>query len=115
VIALIPLKRAGSGRLLKLEIEYLNHDDTNKSLIIYKDYEIRRLIHKKFLFSSAIVIDPVYIENQQIPSLFKYTGAGWGHGAGLCQIGGLGMSLAGYSTQEIIDHYYPNTILKKIY
>lgn len=115
VIALIPIKRAGSGRLLELEIEYLNHDDTNKSLIIYKDYEIRRLIHKKFLFSSAIVIDPVYIENQQIPSLFKYTGAGWGHGAGLCQIGGLGMSLAGYSTEEIVYHYYPNTILKKIY
>lgn len=115
VLALKPLKRAGSGRLLELEIEYINNDDSTKSIIIYKDYEIRRLIHKKFLFSSAIIIEPIYNDNQRIPSFFKYIGAGWGHGAGLCQIGGLGMSLAGYSTEEIVYHYYPNTILKKIY
>lgn len=115
VISMTPVKRAGSGRLLELQIEYLDHYDSTKSMVIYKDYEIRRLIHKKFLFSSAIIVEPIYHENQQIPSFFKYSGAGWGHGAGLCQIGGLGMALAGYSTEVIVNHYYPNTILKKIY
>jgi len=42
-------------------------------------------------------------------------GAGWGHGAGLCQIGALGMSLAGKTTEEIVFHYYKKTKLKDIY
>jgi SpoIID/LytB domain protein len=115
VISLTPIKRAGSGRLLELEIKYLDQEDCTKSLIIYKDYEIRRLLHRKFLYSSAIIIESIYAENQQIPASFKYTGAGWGHGAGLCQIGGLGMALAGFSTEDIVYHYYPKTLLKKIY
>ena len=42
-------------------------------------------------------------------------GAGWGHGVGLCQIGALGMSLAGKTTEEIVFHYYKNTKLEDIY
>jgi SpoIID/LytB domain protein len=42
-------------------------------------------------------------------------GAGWGHGVGLCQIGALGMSLAGKNTNEILYHYYKQTQIKDIY
>ena len=42
-------------------------------------------------------------------------GAGWGHGVGLCQIGALGMSLKGFSTEEILSHYFPGSQVKKLY
>ncbi len=115
VLSLNPLKRAGSGRMLELEIRYIDSNDNPKSVIIEKDYEIRRVLHKMFLFSSAIIIEEVKPERSDYPEGFIFKGAGWGHGAGLCQIGALGMALNGYKTDEIVYHYYPGSKLKKIY
>lgn len=39
---------------------------------------------------------------------FLFQGRGHGHGVGLCQWGARGMALAGKSTAEILNHYYPN-------
>lgn len=113
VLELNPLKRAGSGRLLELEIMYLDNSGIQKSIVIFKDYEVRRVLHKMFLYSSAIdiIIDNKY----SIPKSFTFYGAGWGHGAGLCQIGALGMSLAGINAKDIVFHYYPGVELVKIY
>ncbi|MGE5355279.1 MAG: SpoIID/LytB domain-containing protein [Deltaproteobacteria bacterium] len=110
-----PVKRAGSGRLLELEVLYVGTDNSEKKMIIYKDYEIRKLLHRKFLFSSGIIIEPYFIEGNDIPAGFIYHGAGWGHGAGMCQIGGLGMALAGYIRDQILYHYYPGSKINKIY
>ena len=115
VLDLLPLKRAGSARLLELEIQYLNKSGTKKTKIVYKDYEVRRLLHPMFLYSSAIVIDKKEADPSKTPEKFIYHGAGWGHGAGLCQIGGLGMGLNGKSAEEIVLHYYPGSKLEKIY
>lgn len=115
LVFLTPVKRAGSGRLLELEIRYTDSSQTQHTLIIYKDYEIRRALHKKFLYSSAIVIEEVFSSDSVYPKAFVFKGAGWGHGAGLCQIGALGMALNGYSTEEILVHYYPGSILNIIY
>ncbi len=38
-------------------------------------------------------------------------GSGKGHGVGLCQLGAAWMARQGYSFQEILTHYYPNTVL----
>ncbi len=115
LVSLNPLKRSGSGRLLELEIIYIDKSHTQHSVIIYKDYEIRRVLHKKFLYSSAIIIEDIISENSMYPEGFVFKGAGWGHGAGLCQIGGLGMALNGYNKEDILYHYYPGSRLKKIY
>lgn len=115
VLSLNPLKRAGSGRMLELEIRYIDSNDNPQSVIIEKDYKIRRVLHKMFLFSSAIIIEEVKPERSDYPEGFIFKGAGWGHGAGLCQIGALGMALNGYKTDEIVYHYYPGSKLKKIY
>jgi stage II sporulation protein D len=37
---------------------------------------------------------------------FVFTGKGWGHGVGLCQVGAFGMAQAGSSHEEILKHYY---------
>ena len=115
VLSLIPLERAGSGRMLKLEIKYLDNNNIPRSVIIEKDYEVRRVLHKMFLYSSAIIIEEVKREGSDYPDEFIFKGAGWGHGAGLCQIGALGMALNGYKTDKIVYHYYPGSKLKKLY
>jgi stage II sporulation protein D len=43
------------------------------------------------------------------------TGHGFGHGIGLCQYGALEMAKRGYSSEEIIKHYYSGIKLRKIY
>ena len=43
-----------------------------------------------------------------IPASFTLTGAGWGHGVGLCQIGAAVMASKGYSYRTILLHYYSN-------
>jgi stage II sporulation protein D len=45
----------------------------------------------------------------------KFSGRGWGHGVGLCQYGAQGMAEKGYKWPEILEHYYPETEIKKIY
>jgi SpoIID/LytB domain protein len=39
----------------------------------------------------------------------KLEGHGWGHGRGMGQYGSLGYALAGWSWQQILQHYYSNT------
>jgi SpoIID/LytB domain protein len=39
--------------------------------------------------------------------VFVFSGAGRGHGVGLCQYGARGMALAGYDHTAILHHYYP--------
>ena len=115
VVSLQPIERAGSGRMLKLQINYIDNSGDQQLVVIHKDYEIRRILHEMFLYSSAIIIEEVLSEGSKYPEYFIFKGAGWGHGAGLCQIGGLGMSLNGYKTKEILYHYYPGSKLEKIY
>lgn len=43
------------------------------------------------------------------------TGHGYGHGLGLCQYGTREMANKGYSSEEILKHYYSGIKLKKIY
>jgi len=44
-----------------------------------------------------------------------FRGAGFGHGVGMCQTGAVGMAEAGRSYQQILRHYYPNTVLRKLW
>jgi SpoIID/LytB domain protein len=44
-----------------------------------------------------------------------FKGAGFGHGVGLCQTGSIGMAEAGKSYREILQHYYPGSVLRKLW
>jgi peptidoglycan hydrolase-like amidase len=39
-------------------------------------------------------------------SRFIFTGKGWGHGVGLCQVGASGMAQQGATYEQILRHYY---------
>ena len=108
IIDLIPVERGTSGRLVRLRIV-----GTLRTLIIGKELEIRRTLSTSHLYSSAFVVDKEY--GDELPSRFILTGAGWGHGVGLCQIGAAVMGEQGYKYEEILSHYYPGSTLEKQY
>lgn len=114
IVNILPLKRGYSGRIIKLQIDYFDTSGKEKSIILNSEYDIRNALHKQFLYSSAIVIEQELDDNRHI-NLFKFHGAGWGHGAGLCQIGALGMALNGYSAEDILKHYFKGVVVKQLY
>ena len=109
IIDLIPIERGYSCRLIKLKII-----GTKKSLTIGKELEIRKLLSKTHLYSSAFIIEKMDIVND-IPKAFIFHGAGWGHGVGLCQIGAAVMGEMGFLFDEILLHYFKGAMVKKIY
>lgn len=109
IIDLIPVKRGESGRLIELKIV-----GTKKTMVVGKELEIRKWLSESHLYSSAFVVDKTDIQNN-IAQHFKLTGAGWGHGVGLCQIGAAMMGEKGYLYDSILLHYFRGAELKKIY
>ena len=100
---LIPVERGTSARLVKLKIV-----GSKKTLIVGKELEIRRILSTSHLYSSAFTI-------KKDGDKFILTGAGWGHGVGLCQIGAAVMGEKGYSYDKILLHYYVGASLEKLY
>lgn len=109
IMDLIPIKRGESGRLIELKIV-----GTKQTIIVGKELEIRKWLSNSHLYSSAFVVDKSDLADG-IPQHFTLTGAGWGHGVGLCQIGAAVMGEKGYRYDEILLHYFRNAELKKIY
>lgn len=110
IIDLIPIARGTSARLWKLKIV-----GTKRTLTIGKELEIRRTLSSSHLYSSAFVVDKQDISPEGIPARFLLTGAGWGHGVGLCQIGAAVMGEQGYTYDAILLHYYIGASIDKLY
>ncbi len=109
VLELVPVSRGVSGRLIKLLI-----NGSKSSVTIGKELEIRKAFSKTHLYSSAFVIDHMEMRDG-VPQKFIFTGAGWGHGVGLCQIGAAVMGAQKYTYNEILSHYFKGAKLKTIY
>ena len=99
-ISMQALERGASGRIKRLEIKGLN-----KTMVVGKELEIRRILSESHLKSSAFDVE-------MTPDMVILRGAGWGHGVGLCQIGAAVMASKGYDYRQILEHYYPNSILE---
>ncbi len=110
IIDLVPIARGTSARLWKLKII-----GTKKSMTIGKELEIRRTLSQSHLYSSAFVVDKEEIDAEGVPARFILTGAGWGHGVGLCQIGAAVMGEQGFPYNEILLHYYIDASIDKLY
>lgn len=100
ILSIHPLERGVSGRILKLRIE-----GSEKTMVVGKELEIRRILSESHLKSSAFDVE-------MTPDKVILRGAGWGHGVGLCQIGAAVMASKGYDYRQILEHYYPDSILK---
>ena len=104
------IERGRSGRISKLQII-----GTGRTFTIGKELEIRRALSDTHLYSSAFVVDKEDVDAEGVPQSFRLTGAGWGHGVGLCQIGAAMMGEQGFDYSQILLHYYRNAEIKKIY
>ena len=109
ILDLVPMERGRSGRICRLKIV-----GSERTFTIGKELEIRRTLSDTHLYSSAFVVDKEDIKNG-VPQTFRLTGAGWGHGVGLCQIGAAVMGAKGYNYDQILLHYYRGAEIKRIY
>ncbi|MCD8261738.1 MAG: SpoIID/LytB domain-containing protein [Bacteroides sp.] len=109
IINLVPLERGSSGRIIRLKII-----GTLRTLIIGKELEIRRILSTSHLYSSAFTVSRTNFTGP-LPGTFTLSGAGWGHGVGLCQIGAAVMGEESYSYNQILTHYYPGSHIEKMY
>ena len=94
ILDLIPMHRGTSGRIDSLKIVGTKHTET-----IGKELKIRYLLSKSCLYSSWFDVNH---EN----GVWTLNGHGWGHGAGLCQIGAAVMASEGYKYEDILSYYY---------
>jgi stage II sporulation protein D len=43
-----------------------------------------------------------------------FSGRGWGHGVGMCQVGSYGMAVRGHDYRDILEHYYSGVELRRV-
>ena len=96
------IDRGFSGRVIKLEIKLKN---LKKPIVLVKD-DIRRIL--SFLPSNLFTI------NKLNDNLWLFKGGGFGHGVGLSQSGAIEMAELGFTYEQILNHYYKGTKIKKI-
>jgi stage II sporulation protein D len=66
------------------------------------------------LREQLFVIDRQYDDSGRV-SQFIFTGRGWGHGVGMCQVGAYGLAKQGWSAEQILKAYYSNIQLTRLY
>ena len=108
------LARGVSGRARLVEIDIENASGSRRRVQIESEYRIREALHSRFLYSSAFLIE-IERDARGLPQTVTLRGAGWGHGCGLCQIGALGMALQNMPYDAILDHYFPQARLRRVY
>ncbi len=121
---IVPVKRGSGGNIIEMVLVM-----SSGSYKIVKELNIRRILRpaKAVMLSDGSVRQGLPL----LPSTFAVIetqknsdgtidtitieGGGFGHGVGMSQYGAYGMSLAGALYEQILSHYYPGTVLKKIY
>lgn len=108
--------RSRSGRAWRLVVA------TTTGEITIPAYSIRQVLRRPSTAGgSAILRSNLFkLDVRRDPATRRalavvVSGAGSGHGVGLCQTGALGMARAGKSAEQILTHYYRGVELKRLY
>lgn len=101
------VERGNSGRIIKAR--FLGSED---SLDLISELEIRKIKKPPFR-SSCFIYDKTFTSDSSI--IYKFNGAGWGHGVGMCQSGAVARAFSGQTYQQILNHYFPKTEIKSVY
>jgi len=91
-----PVTRGSSGRVTSLKIK----GKTGLEIFLKLD-DIRRVL--KQLPSTLFVVKEIK------EGKWLFSGGGFGHGAGMSQSGAIELAKNGWTTQQILSHYYPKT------
>lgn len=103
VVAIKPLERGASGRVLRVEFV-----GTKDSVVVGPELVVRRLFDPP-LKSGAFVVDMPTAERET----FVLRGAGYGHGVGMCQTGAMARAAAGQTFDAILTAYYPEVEVRR--
>lgn len=121
----IQVGERGEGGVLK----YITIVGTDCTVRIYKEYNIRTVISPKgaainrgtgdevttmtMLPSGFFVVDEVTSDN--LLSAYTFVGGGYGHGVGVSQNGANYMAKIGMNSTEILEFFYTDTTVAKVY
>ena len=71
-----------------------------------------RMFKPVVLLLALVVIIPPQATALEVPTEFSITGAGYGHGVGLSQIGARSKALAGETSSAILNYYYKDVVIQ---
>ena len=106
--------RSRSGRVWELAVT------TTSGEIIVPAHALRLVLRRagrpeQILRSNLFKIAVRRAASGDTASVVIASGAGSGHGVGLCQTGAIGMARDGSAAEEILTHYYPGIALRRLY
>jgi stage II sporulation protein D len=104
LIDLLPLKRGQSKRIVEMSIV------GQESQAKMRGLRIRQVLN---LRDTLFVIDREYGPDGSVAH-FVFSGKGWGHGVGMCQIGAFRLAQQGASYEEILAKYYRGVTVRKM-
>jgi peptidoglycan hydrolase-like amidase len=100
-------ERGPGGRLRALRVE-----GSTQTARVLRELPVRKRL--KNLRSGLFVVDEERDAQGRLLAVVL-RGAGFGHGAGMCQQGAIGMAEAGASYRDILRHYYAGAEVKQVF
>lgn len=107
VMAMNVTERGVSGRARLLQISGEEGATTLRG-----ELTIRRTFG---MLNSAMFELKVERDAKGRPTAWTFSGGGWGHGVGMCQVGAIGRAEAGQSYRQILEHYFNGAQVARIY
>ena len=101
------LGRGRGGRVYGIRLK-----GTEGDLEVLRELRIRRMFAN--LNSGMFVVD-IERDASGALSTLTFTGGGWGHGVGMCQVGAVGRAERGQTFEQILSHYYTGAVVEPIY
>lgn len=83
---------------------------SKRSVVLQPELRIRKAFDG---LRSSLFVHKLTSENGR--PAYEFTGAGFGHGVGMCQVGAIGRAQHGQDFETILKHYYPGTVVTRIY
>jgi len=103
LVDLVPGRRGASGRLIDLTVV------GSRGKFTFHGFGIESLLG---LRETLFLVDRQRDKQGNVET-FIFSGKGWGHGVGMCQVGAYGMALRGKTYEEILKHYYTGIALTR--
>lgn len=101
--------RGPSGKAKSVKIT-----GSKNSVTINKELNIRKQLSKPPLYSANFYIEKEFAGKNGLSETYVFKGAGFGHGAGMCQIGACGMASEGKNYSEILSFYFQGSKIAEI-
>jgi stage II sporulation protein D len=102
--AILVTKTAPGGHIVELLLKIAGRDEP----IIFQAQKFRIALNPNKLQST-------FFKVVKKGNVFEFTGRGWGHAVGMCQEGTRGMSENGFTPLQVLEYYYPQAKVVKIY